>query len=218
MNTLTFPSNVLATSCGMLFLVIAPFSGCGTTPARDPRVNAVYDTQTGVLKTLIYDANINGKPEAWSHMDGTRVIRVEQDRDEDGVVERWEYYDADRNLTKVGLASRRDGRVDTWVFPGPDGKAARVERATENDGVVDRIDVYEQGRLVRVEEDGDRDGRIDRWQTYTNGRLAAVALDTTRRGVPDRRFVYGPDGSLLRIERPQLHTMITPRNTPAVTP
>jgi hypothetical protein len=214
MNIPKHSRDALTAGCGMLFLIVAPYAGCGTTGAKDPRVHAVYDTHTGKLQTLIYDANSNGRPDAWSYMDGARVIRIEHDHDEDGLVERWEYFDNDRRLTKVGLSSEHDGQVDTWVFAGPDGNPARVERTTRRDGAIDRIDFYEQGQLVRVEQDADHDGRIDRWQTYADGRLATVALDTNHQGAPDRRFVYRPDGSLLRIEHPTLHATVTPSRTP----
>jgi hypothetical protein len=204
MNKLKRSPDVLATGCGMLFLLIAPYSACDTPAVRDPRVSAVYSKTSGKLEKLIYDANKNGRPDAWAYMDGTRIVRIEEDKDENGVVERWEYYDADRRLTRVGLSSAQDGKVDTWVYPGPDGKPARLERSTRRDGTVDHVEYLEQGRVVRLELDADHDGRIDRWQTYTDGRLAAVELDTKHTGAPDRRFVYRQDGTLLRVERPQL--------------
>ncbi len=200
--------DALAAGCGMLLLLIAPYPGCETPGLNDPRVSAVYDKNTGKLQQLVYDANRNGRPDAWGYMDGARLVRIEQDKDENGVVERWEYFDANRQLTKVGLSSAQDGKVDTWVYPGPDAKPARLERSTRRDGTIDHVEYLEQGRVVRLELDANHDGRIDRWQTYSDGRLATVSLDTGRTGAPDRRFVYRPDGSLLRVER--VRPLVTP--------
>jgi hypothetical protein len=60
---------------------------------------------------------------------------------------------------------------------------------------VDRVEYYEMDRLVRAEEDTDGDGAIDKWETYAGERLASVAFDTVHRGTPDRRLLYGADGS-----------------------
>jgi hypothetical protein len=217
MNNLRRSPEMLATGCGMLFLLIAPYSSCDAPAVKDPRVSAVYDKNTGKLEKLIYDANKNGRPDAWGYMDGARLVRIEQDKDENGVVVRWEYYGDNRQLTKVGLSSAQDGKVDTWVYPGPDGKPARLERSSRRDGAIDHVEYLEQGRVVRLELDADHDGTIDRWQTYTDGRLASVALDTSHTGVPERRFDYRPDGSLLRVERLQPPATPTSPSNPALT-
>ena len=36
-------------------------------------------------------------------MDGSRVVRIEIDQNEDGRIDRWEYYDADQKLSKRRL-------------------------------------------------------------------------------------------------------------------
>jgi hypothetical protein len=36
---------------------------------------------------------------------------------------------------------------------------------------------------------------MDKWETYEANRLASVAFDTSHRGTPDRRIIYGPNGS-----------------------
>ena len=80
-------------------------------------------------------------------------------------------------------------------IPRPDGSIARVDVSTRRDGKVDRTEYYENDALVRAEEDSDEDGKADKWETYEAGRLASVAFDTLHRGTPDRRLIYGVDGS-----------------------
>jgi len=60
---------------------------------------------------------------------------------------------------------------------------------------VTRTEHYENDVLVRAEDDSDGDGKPDKWETYRDGRLTSVAFDTLHRGSPDRRLIYGADGS-----------------------
>jgi hypothetical protein len=160
------------------------------------RISAEYDQKTGRLKLLKYDSNGNGVVDTWSYMDGARFVRIEIDKDEDGKIDRWEYYGADQKLEKVGFSRQNDGKEDAWQYLAPDGSVTRVEISGRRDGKISRIEHYEQGHLVSAEEDGDGDGRMDMWQTYEpDGRLASAAFDTKHRGTPDRRLIYGSDGS-----------------------
>jgi len=173
--------------------------GCGSPP-ESQQVQAEYDKQTGKLRQLTYDSNKNGKPDSFSYMDGTKVLRVEIDKDEDGKIERWEYYGADQKLEKVGLSRFNDGKVDEWAYQAPDGTVAKIEISTKHDGKVNRTEFYEKSALVRAEEDTDGNGALDKWETYSNGLLTSVAFDTEGTGRPTRRLVYGKDGTLSRIE------------------
>ena len=114
-------------------------------------------------------------------MDGTRLSRLEADENEDGKIDRWEYYPA---------TPASAGR------PTPE----RIERATRLDGRVSRKELFDNGVLTRIEEDTNGDNAIDKWETYSAGALTVMALDTQHRGKPDRRLIYRPDGSLDRIE------------------
>jgi hypothetical protein len=130
------------------------------------------------------DTNKDGKADTWTYAEGTRIERIEIDRDWDGTVDRWEYYGLGNVITKVGASTRDDGVADEWAFQ--------------------RLD----GSLERVETDTDRDGSIDKWEAFdappTAGAAAvlrSVALDTQRAGRPTERLLYRADGSLERIEK-----------------
>lgn len=168
---------------------------CGVSDATQP-LEPVYDKETGRLQVLRYDSNGDGRVDTVSHMDGARVLRIEIDTDGNGTPDRWEYYDADEQLEKVGVSSAGDGNQDTWSFAGPDGLIERIDRSLARDGKVTRREHYHKDVLVRAEEDGDGDGLFDKWETYESGRLAMVAFDTRHRGQPDRRLVYGDDGAV----------------------
>jgi hypothetical protein len=172
--------------------------GCGTSET-DSSLQPEYHPTTGRLQQLKYDSDKNGRADAVSFMDGPRILRIEIDKDEDGKVERWEYYGADRKLERVGFSRGNDGKEDAWSYAGADGKVLRIEISTRQDGRVSRTEHYEQDRLRRAEEDSDGDGTIDKWEVFEGDRLASVAFDISRRGHPDRRLVYASDGSV-RVE------------------
>ena len=186
--------NILSSA---LILIVG---GCGSAP-ESKQIQAEYDKQSGKLRQLTYDSNKNGRSDSFSYMDGTKVLRVEIDKDEDGKIERWEYYGADQKLEKVGLSRLNDGKVDEWAYQGPDGTVAKVEISTKHDGKVSRTEFYEKEALVRAEEDTDGNGAIDKWEAYSNGSLTSVAFDTEGSGRPTRRLVYGKNGSLERNEK-----------------
>ena len=183
----------------ILFAVLVFLSaatGCRATDDARPLANATFSKESGKLSQLAFDSNHDGKLDTWSYMDGTHALRIEMDKDGDGKVDRWEYYGANNTLEKVGFSRANDGRVDAWAYAGADGKLSRIEVSTARDGKVTRTEYYEHDTLVRAEEDSQSTGRIDKWETYANGALASVAFDTLHRGRPDRRIVYGPNGSV----------------------
>jgi hypothetical protein len=158
------------------------------TPTSDPSVR---------LQRLDYDSNSNGKPDVHTYMEGNRAVRSEIDANEDGVIDRWEYYDDRRQVIRIGMSSAGDNTVDTATATEP----ARIERSSQRDDVIDRREFVEGDEVIRAEEDSDRDGRMDRWEGYKDGVLVTLALDTTGQlGRPDRRLVYGDNGDVVRVE------------------
>jgi hypothetical protein len=160
---------------------------------------ATYDKSTGKLKELTYDSNANGRIDTWTEMDGARALRSRIDRNEDGKIDRWEYYDDSGRLLKVGFSRRDDGKLDAWAFSGSDGRVNRIEIASSGDEQkVERREFYEPSlagageptALVRAEEDTNGDGRIDKWETYENGAVKTVAFDENGDGTADRRLSY----------------------------
>ncbi|MGH9409954.1 MAG: hypothetical protein ACRD1V_10925 [Vicinamibacterales bacterium] len=169
-----------------------------------------YDHKTGKLLQLTYDRNKDGVIDTWTDMDGTRAIRSRIDLDEDGRIDRWEYYDASGNLTKVGFSRANNGQPDAWAYAGPDGRISRIEiSSTANEHKIDRWEYYDAalaapngdaaGTLVRAEEDTMGDGKPHKWETYENGQVKTVAFDEDGDGKPDRRLTYD-DGRLVLIE------------------
>jgi hypothetical protein len=181
---------------------------CSSPDASRPR--ATYDPKTGRLHTLVADANKNGKDDTVSYLDGTRIIRIELDLDENGKIERWDFYKGDGELEKVGFSKRNDGVMDAVAFYEPQGVLARMEISTQADDRFDRIEFYEGGALVRSADDTNGDSRPDKWDFYKQVTapgsdepgytVTSTEFDDAGRGRADRRFIYGPGGSIDRVE------------------
>jgi hypothetical protein len=160
-------------------------AACQRPAEAPPTITPDYDKGTGKLTRLSHDTNGNGKLDTVALMDGGRVVRVEADEDENGTVDRWEYYTSNPGQT-TGAGQSAD-------------VLERVERATNRDGRVNRWEFFDAGTLTRVNEDTNGDGRVDKWEEYAQGTLTVMALDTVGRGTPDRKLVYS-DGNLDHIE------------------
>jgi hypothetical protein len=181
----------------LILICICTLTGCRQSPANST-VQPVYDKATGRLDELHYDANRDGVTETVGFLDGRRIQRVEIDQDEDGRVDRWEYYDAAGALTKVGFSRRGDGREDAWSYADADGNVIRIEMGGAGGGIV-RTEYYDHETITRADEDSDGDGAVDKWESYDAGRLASVAFDSARTGRADRRLTYESNGRV-RIE------------------
>ena len=176
-------------------LLDASSVACQRAATPSKKIEPTYNKKTGRLELLRYDSNGDGKFDTFSYMDGARILRIEIDQNEDGKIDRWEYYTPDRHLDRVGFSRAQDGVEDAWSFFNASGAVDRIEMSTKRNRKIDRVEHYDKGVLVRAEEDSDGDGRFDKWETYDGARLVSVAFDTVRRGTPDRRLIYGADGS-----------------------
>jgi hypothetical protein len=183
--------------------LVAVFVCACSAPDRSPNTAAItpaYDPSTGKLTELAYDSNHNGVIETWTDMDGARPVQTRIDRNEDGRLDRWEYYGAQSQLIKVGFSRTDNGKVDAWAFAGADGAIERVEISTAaDDRKIDRWEHYTTGAIAAAEEDVNHDGAADKWETYESGVVKTVAFDENADGRPDRRLTY-TGGSLATIE------------------
>ena len=175
------------------FLCVLLVSSCAN-PARERLEKTsvlTYDSTTGRLAEVTHDANGNGRIDTWVEMDGSLPVRSRLDRDEDGRIERWEYYDGQGRISKVGYSRGNDGTLDAWAYAGMSGRVERIELSSSADeNKIDRWERYDATGLEAADEDTDGDGIADKWETYEGGSLNTAAFDETHDGRPDRRLNY----------------------------
>lgn len=179
-------SLALATWC-------AACGGSGRSP--NVAIQPDYNKESGRLERLRHDANGNGVAETTSYLDGGRITRIEVDLNEDGRLDRWEYYGSDQRLQKVGFSRSSDGHEDAWSYADESGTVVRIEMAAAPGERVTRTEFFDRGVLVRAEEDTNADGLVDKWETYDQGRLTRLAFSTMP-GAPANALVYVADGSV----------------------
>ncbi len=159
---------------------------------------AEYDPHTGHLRRLAADINHDGRHDAVAVLDGTRLDRIELDLDENGKVERWDYYGGQPKVQSVGFSRRNDGVLDARAFYAANGQLARIEISTRRDGRFNRVEFYDDSRLTHATEDSNGDGRVDRWETYRSNLhagtneppYALTALDVEdAAATPSRRHI-----------------------------
>jgi hypothetical protein len=171
---------LIALFFGVLALAIV-LTGCSRADATTvDRPAAEYDSATGRLRRLTFDANKNGRNNAVGMMDGARIERIEVDTDENGTADYWEFYDRGGVLTRVEEDTNRDGRVDKWetyralANPSAGDPPSIVSSVAFDDahrGAPTRILVFaDDGAVERVETDPDGDGVFTAPQLGTGGR------------------------------------------------
>lgn len=195
-------------SCSWVILLCASAWSCSGRSGDRP--TADYEPETGRLRTLAFDVNKNGKNDAILYTEGAGTRRIELDLNENGKVERWDFYDAHGKLAKVGLSRRDDGIMDAEAFYTEAGALTEIRISTKRDGRYDRTEFYERDVLVRSADDTEGDGRPDKWDTYepdphpADGAppyaISSTAIDESGAGRPTRRFIYGANGTIARVE------------------
>ena len=161
---------------------------------------AFYDAW-GRLQRIEYDSNGDGRPDHTAlHAGKQHPYEIDVDSDFDGKTDRWELYDDEGKLVKVGTAKAPGLAPNLWTSATAPGQPERREHDEDGDGRMERIEVTREGRVAEVQVDGDRNGRIDRWQRWENGRMLSEDLDTDADGKADRTVRYDPRGKVLGLE------------------
>lgn len=171
------------TSGLLAFAVVAGGCRSGPPPSATHHLvekgpfQALYGGPDNHLERVVYDGDGDHRAEVVTiYGPGGRPIQAQIDTDNDGIVDRWEYYAPDGHIAKVGTSRRFPGQPDLWSYP---------------DGF---------GGVSRREYDDDGDGRPERAETLLDGAVVAEEYDTNGDGRWDRRLVRGPDGSIARID------------------
>jgi len=145
----------LAGGLGVLLLVGAvsyrtqgPY---GPVSVHDVRAHRVFDSATGTLSQIVYDASGDHKPDSRAYYQAGRVVRLEVDSDQDGKADTWYYYGLNEQVEKIGFSRRHDGVVDAWRILGRNGQVVSIEFSDARDGTINRRELVGQRATTPAE-------------------------------------------------------------------
>jgi len=147
----------------------------------DGKPDAWYDYHDGSLVAIRRDLNSDGKPDAWESYESDRVSKDTKDTDFNGAPDLWYEYDG-RGHTKSGrLDVNGDGRPDEWLEF--EGELTRKSTADLNyDGLPDEWVIYQGGKPVEAQWSLDFDGKIQKKAYYRSGIRSRELFDRDRDG------------------------------------
>lgn len=135
------------------------------------------------------DTDNDGKPDEWKIYQGDLLVRMERDRDKNGKVEVWVYYEQYTVPPKEG---EEGGQPRTSTRP------LRSEVDRDGNGTVDQVRWMKEGRPDRELADLNLDGKPDAWVYYNKqGVKELMIMDKNHDGRPDAWFYYGQGGTKL---------------------
>jgi hypothetical protein len=88
-------------------------------------------------------------PAVFYFSDEEELLRIERDMNQDGSIDRWEYFEGSRP-NRIELDSNYDGTVDLWAKIGPEGDVLEFRRDSDGDGLPDQIVSREEAPPVQV--------------------------------------------------------------------
>lgn len=144
-------------------------------------------TYTGVLKSERYK---NGTPGLFSYYVKGRLVRAEEDRNNDGKIDAWYKYTAGR-IRSTDYDNNFDGKPDAWVTY-KDQFNCTEKTDTDFDGKPDATLLFVHGLLQRFDWHPNDSAIITRRESFVHGVLTEALVDTDKDGIFDLKITYDP--------------------------
>ena len=145
------------------------------------------------VSTYTDDYNHDGKPDHfYTYRDG-RISKSEVDRNFDGRIDQWEFYDHEGRPEHAESDENFDGRPDVWYFY-ENGSLVRSERDTDFNGQPDWFSFFRNGILVRSDCRPNGSKIVIRRLIYVNGVLREEWVDENEDGKFDYKILHDPFG------------------------
>lgn len=148
-----------------LFIAIATGAGVLAVTAHWRKFRESVGSTPAGERRYELDYNADGTFDSFSYYEGGRILRAQSDRNFDGNIDEWLYYD-------------REGTID------------REEVDVNFDGKVDNSSTYHQGLPATGQDDTNFDGQPDAWFNYRDGVIIASRQDSDFDGSPDMFLSY----------------------------
>jgi hypothetical protein len=145
------------------------------------------------VHTYEKDDNHDGKPDHFSTYRNGKIAKVEVDRNFDGKIDKWEFFDREGRPERMELDENFDGKPDLWYFY-ENGSLRRVEQDTDFNGQPDWFYFYENSLLVRADCRPNGSKIVTRRRLYEHGVLREEWVDEDRDGKFDYKILHDPFG------------------------
>jgi hypothetical protein len=144
--------------------------------------------------TYEFDQNGDGESDLFYFYMGGLISRDEGDRNFDGKIDHWDFYDRHGMIEREESDSNFDGKPDEWVFY-KNGVASTSRRDANFDGLPDWFSKYENDLPVESEaRPGDSQIALRRL-FYTHGIEREEQVDENADGTMDYKILIDPFGA-----------------------
>jgi hypothetical protein len=140
------------------------------------------------------DENHDGKPDLfYTYRDG-KIVKVEVDRNFDGKIDEWDFYDREGRPERIERDENYDGRPDLWYFY-ENGEVKRSEQDTDFNGQPDWFTTFEKGLSARSDCRPNGSKIVVRRFIYVHGILSEEWVDEDQDGKFDCKILHDPFGA-----------------------
>lgn len=144
-------------------------------------------------QTYDFDMNHDGKPDSFSIYRNGKITSQKVDRNFDGKIDEWHFYDGDGAVQRVERDKNFDGKVDEWFVYAQDGGAI-AKFDTDFNGLADCVVTYEFGNPTRVDYMPNESRIVTRREILKDGVATEEWVDENRDGAFDYRVLIDPFG------------------------
>lgn len=142
-------------------------------------------------QTYEFDQNGDGRADSFATYRGDCIISSKGDRNFDGRIDEWLFFDEQGRTTRAERDDNFDGQPDAWVtYRG--GVETSAKRDTDFNGKVDSITTYTHAVPVRTEVRPNESKVMSRLFLYRSGVLYEQRVDQDQDGKFDYRILYDP--------------------------
>ena len=147
-----------------------------------------------VVQTYEQDYNHTGKPDHFYTYANGKISKIEVDRNGDGKIDEWEYFDSEGRPDRIEYDNNFDGRPDVWYF-FKNGTVVRSEEDTDFNGKPDWFGYYENGILLRMDCRPNGSEIVIRRLIYEHAVLREEWVDENHDGKFDYKILIDPFGN-----------------------
>ena len=156
-------------------------------------------------ETYEYDQNHDGRPDCFYEYFGDLLKRSRTDRNFDGKVDEWVFFDSEGRPERSEQDDNFDGQPDGW-FIYRHGRLESGKVDSDFNGRWDWITAYENGLPVRSDARPNESDIVSRRLLYESGMLVEERVDDDRDGKFDYKIVHDPYGAMserIPLEQPK---------------